>query len=51
VQFVEKDIRADPDALQELLQLGSRGTPTIVVNGEVIVGFNQSRLEQLLSAG
>lgn len=47
---MEKDISVDPEALRELLNLGSRATPTIVVDGEVIIGFDRNRLEHLLSA-
>jgi len=50
VPVTEKDISVDPDALQELLDLGSRATPTIVVAGEVIMGFDRNRLDHLLSA-
>jgi len=26
----------------------SRGTPTIVIDGEVIIGFNRARIDQLI---
>lgn len=35
--FTEKDIREDEQALRELTELGSRGTPTTVVGGEEVV--------------
>lgn len=44
IPFVAKDIQEDPEALDELLNLGSRSTPTIVVDGEVLVGFDGPRL-------
>lgn len=38
------DIRADPEAMNRLVnQYKSRATPTIVIDGEVIVGFSQNR--------
>jgi glutaredoxin-like protein NrdH len=40
VPFTEKDIREDEQALQELTELGSQGTPTTVVDGEVVIGFD-----------
>jgi hypothetical protein len=49
VSFLEKDISVDPGALQELLNLGSRATPTIVVDGEVVIGFDRNRLGELLA--
>lgn len=48
VQFVERDVRADPQAVEELIGLGSRSTPTTLVGGEVVIGFDRLRLDQLL---
>ena len=49
VPFVEKDVSRDRAAAQELLQMGQRGVPVIKVDGQVMVGFNRARLEQLLA--
>ncbi len=48
VPFVDKNIRADQAALQELLQLGFRATPVTVVEGEAVVGFDQAKLQKVL---
>lgn len=48
ITFIERDIMADPSAVQELEKLGFLTTPVIVVGDEVVVGFNRERLEQLL---
>lgn len=48
VNYEEKNISNDPTARRELMQKGYMGVPVIVVNGEEIVGFDKSRLEQLL---
>ena len=48
VQFTARDIRADREALKELLELGSRGTPTTLVDGEMVIGFDRQRLDRLL---
>lgn len=48
MDFEVKDIRADPAAYDELGRLGARATPTIVVDGEVVVGFDAERLRRLL---
>ena len=43
-------MRADLSALTELVEkYQSRSTPTIVVDDEVMMGFDPKRLEQLLS--
>lgn len=47
--FTERDISKDSSALKELEKLGAMTTPVILINGEVVIGFNQKRLEELLS--
>jgi glutaredoxin len=48
VQFVEKNIREDQQALEDLLKVGVRATPVTVIDGEVIVGFDRGKIERLL---
>jgi glutaredoxin-like YruB-family protein len=48
VAFEYKDVQADSVALQELMDLNSRSTPTIVVGDEVMIGFDPERLEAML---
>jgi glutaredoxin 3 len=45
---VEKNVRADPLALKELIDKGFQSTPVTIIDGEAIVGFDQSKIEQLL---
>jgi glutaredoxin 3 len=49
VSFTSKDIANDPQAFQEMAELGAAGTPTIVVDGQAVVGFNRRRLEELIA--
>ncbi len=49
VAFTEKDITKDSSAFEELERLNVLTTPVIVVDGEVVIGFNRTRLEELLS--
>ena len=49
VPFEYKDVQADPAALDELLELNSRSTPTLVVGEEVMIGFDPDRLTALLA--
>ena len=52
VQFAERDVSVDAAAAQEVVRLtGQMGVPVIVVDGEVVVGFDRARLERLISAG
>ncbi len=40
----------DSDAAKEMIQKsGQMGVPVIIINGEVVVGFNQALLDKLLS--
>jgi len=51
VRYIERDVSSDPQAVQEMLQVlqGRMMTPTMVIGGEVLVGFaaSRSRLETL----
>jgi glutaredoxin len=47
---VERDVMADPEAMAELEKIGVMTTPVTVINGEVVVGFDRRKLEELLAA-
>ena len=48
VEFTARDIMQDAEALAELEKLGIMTTPVTVIDGEVVVGFDRLKLEQLL---
>jgi glutaredoxin len=48
IRYVEHDVERDRDAWREQRRLGGRGVPTIVVGDEVIHGYDEGRLGQLL---
>lgn len=48
VAFTSKDISTDMEARKELVGLGSRATPTIKIDDEVIIGFDRGKLSALL---
>ena len=48
INYTEKNVQKDTEARKELLAMGYRGVPVIVVDGEEIVGFDKERLDQLL---
>ena len=49
VPYVEYDVSRDRQAADEMVNLtGQMGVPVIVVDGQVIVGFDRPRLEQLI---
>ena len=45
---MEKNVRADQAALKELINLGYQSTPVTVIDGEGVVGFDQTKIEKLL---
>ena len=49
VSFTSKDIANDPQAFNEMVALGASGTPTIVVDGKTLVGFNPRQLDALIA--
>jgi len=48
IDFVEKNIRTDLDAMQEMVKINSQSTPTTVIDDEVIIGFDKERISALL---
>jgi glutaredoxin 3 len=52
VKFTEYDVSANQDAAREMVDLsGQMGVPVISINGELVIGFNRSRIDQLISQG
>ena len=48
MNFEKKDVMIDEEARDELLNLGVRSTPALVVDGEVLVGFDRAKVDALL---
>ncbi len=52
VEFEEFDVSCDQDALRDLVTVHhSRMTPTVVIDGQVVVGFDPRQLDELLGRG
>jgi len=46
---VEKNVAADRQAAMQMVKVsGQQGVPVITVDGQVVIGFNQPRLRQLI---
>ena len=51
VPFEERDISKDPDARRAMTETyGSNETPTMLIDGEVLIGFDPGLLDQILDA-
>lgn len=52
VKYTEYDVSRDQSAAEEMVKAsGQMGVPVIMVDGQVVVGFDRARLQQLLSGG
>jgi glutaredoxin 3 len=52
VKYTDIDVSKDREAAEQMVNLtGQMGVPVIVIDGEVIVGFNRPRIEQLIANG
>ena len=49
VEFIHKDVSVDVAAQKEMAGFGSMSTPTLVVNGQPLVGFNPTKVMALLT--
>ncbi|MFA9423572.1 MAG: glutaredoxin family protein [Sedimentibacter sp.] len=47
-EYEEKNVSTDPAAKKELISLGYMGVPVIMIDEDVVVGFNRNKLEELL---
>lgn len=50
VEFEDRNIRHDPQAKQEVIDMfGAEVVPLTIINGQMVVGFDQEKLEALLA--
>jgi glutaredoxin-like YruB-family protein len=50
LDFEERDVTADQEAVRDLLETyQSRSTPTIVIGENVMIGFDPEELDQILA--
>lgn len=48
VAYTEKNVSTDMEARKELMDQGFMGVPVIMVDEDIIQGFDKKRLEELL---
>ncbi len=50
ISYVDYDVAKDRDKAKEMIQKsGQMGVPVIMIDDEIVVGFNQSKVDELLS--
>jgi glutaredoxin len=47
-KYTERDIDVDTAARDEMMKLGATGTPVTVIDGEVVIGFDEEAIDELL---
>lgn len=51
VEFTEYNVATDLDARTQMVQKsGQLGVPVIDIDGNIVIGFNRGRLEELLNS-
>lgn len=51
LSFEDIDVAANPPAANEMVKLsGQMGVPVIVIDGQVIVGFDRTRIDGLIKS-
>jgi glutaredoxin len=48
IAFQTRNVAEDPAAMDDLMRLGVATTPVTVIDGEVVIGFDEKRLVALL---
>ncbi len=48
VEYQERDVSHDEEALRKLKKAGSSSTPTTFVGDNPVIGFNRKKLEDLI---
>ena len=50
IEYTEVDVAADEKARNEMIQrTGQMGVPVIDIDGEIVIGFDQERLAEMLN--
>jgi len=50
VSFVEKNVGKDPQARQELMEIGITSLPVIIIGETRLAGFNPAKIDEALAA-
>ncbi|MBN2287417.1 MAG: glutaredoxin family protein [Tissierellales bacterium] len=48
VDFTEKNVSTDLEARKELMGMGFMGVPIIMIDGQIVEGFNRAKIDELI---
>ena len=50
IEFIDHDVSVKKDELARMMEItGQRGVPVIIIGNDVVIGFNESKLKELLN--
>lgn len=49
IEFTEKNVARDPEAVQELMSMGLRSLPVVVIGDKRLSGFNPVAIDEALA--
>jgi glutaredoxin len=50
ITFTEKNVAYNPEAVQELMSMGLRSLPVIVIGEKRLSGFNPAKIDEALAS-
>ena len=50
MQFIEKNVGRDPEARQELIEIGLMSLPVLLIGDKRLTGFNPAQIDAALSS-
>lgn len=50
VPFTEKNVAYNPEAVQDLMSMGLRSLPVIVIGDKRLSGFNPAKIDEALAS-
>jgi glutaredoxin len=50
VEYTEKNVSRDPEAVQELMSMGIRSLPLILIGDKQLRGFNPKAIDEALAS-
>ena len=51
IEFQGRNVADDPKAMEDLMRLAVATTPVTLIDGEIVIGFDEKRLSALLHLG
>jgi glutaredoxin 3 len=48
VDFTEKNVSTDLEARKELMGMGFMGVPIIMIDDQIVEGFNRAKIDELI---